>query len=48
MLIKEVGNKKGMKIKEVYVYFGMLFFVYYWIFEGLLNEKVVEKIVDFV
>ena len=47
-LIKEVGNKKGMRIKEVYAHFGMSSSAYYRTFEGPLNEKMAEKIADFV
>ena len=47
-VIKEVGNKKGMKIKEVYSHFGMSSSAYYRTFEGPLNEKMAEKIADFV
>lgn len=47
-LIKEIGNKKGMKIKEVYAHFGMSSSAYYRTFEGPLNEKIAEKIADFL
>ncbi len=47
-LIKEIGSQKGMKIKEVYAHFGMSSSAYYRTFEGPLNEKMAEKIADFI